>query len=316
MENSIWIEKHRPKTFEEIRGQEKIVERIKAFVKNKNIPHLMFAGPPGVGKSTLALVTVKTLFGDDWRSNFLELNASDSRGIDTVRNDVKNFAKVMSINTEIPKIIFLDEADSLTKEAQQALRRTMETYSNTTRFIFSANYSSKIIEPIQSRCTIFRFKPLGKEDMEQIIEDVSKKENLRVDKKAINALFEISNGDVRRVKNVLQSCAAISENIKEDLIYDIVSAAKPKEILDVLNIAIKGDFIKSKTLLLDTMLKHGLSGIDIIKQIQQEIWKLDIKDEQKLTMIEKCGEIEFRMVEGSDEFVQLESLIASFTNVN
>ena len=188
----------------------------------------------------------------------------------------------------------------------------METYSHSTRFIFSANYSSKLIEPLQSRCTIFRFKPLEKEHIKEIVDHISKKENIKVDKKAMEALFEISNGDARRVENVLQSCAVMSDNIKEDLIYEIVSAAKPKEILQVLNIAIKGDFIKSKTLLLDTMLKHGLSGIDIIKQIQQEIWKLEIKDEDKLKMIEKCGETEFRMVEGSDEFVQLESLIASF----
>jgi len=315
-ETSIWIEKYRPSSFKEIKGQDNIVNRIKAFVENKNIPHLIFAGPPGVGKSTLALVTVKTLFGEDWRSNFLELNASDSRGIDTIRNDVKSFARVKSINTDIPKIIFLDEADSLTKEAQQALRRTMETYSNSTRFIFSANYSSKLIEPIQSRCTVFRFKPLEKEHIKEIVDCISKKENIKVDKKALDALFEISNGDVRRVENVLQSCAVISDSIREDLIYEIVSAARPKEVLEVLNLAVKGEFIRSKNLLLDTMLKHGLSGIDIIKQIQQEIWKLDIKDEDKLRMIEKCGEMEFRMVEGSDEFIQLESLIASFTNAN
>ena len=308
----LWTEKYRPLNFKELKGQDKIVNRIEAFVKQKSIPHLLFAGPAGCGKSSLALIIARTLFEDGWKNNFLELNASDARGIDTIRNDVKNFARTKSIGTNTPKIIFLDECDSLTKEAQQALRRTMETFSNNARFILSCNFSSKVIDPIQSRCSIFRFKPLEKENVKEIIENIAKKEKIKVDSKAIDALHNLSGGDVRRFENILQSCAIVSKNINDKLIYEIVSAARPKEILDVLNYAVKGDFIKSRDELLSVMLKHGLSGLDIIKQIQKEIWNLKIKDEDKIKFIEKCGEIEFRMVEGSDEFVQLEALLASF----
>ena len=169
-DSSIWIEKFRPRRFEDIVGQEVIVKRIKAFVESKNLPHLLLAGPPGVGKSTIALVIAKELFGENWRENFLELNASNDRGIDVVRNTIKDFARTKSIGNAPFKIILLDESDSLTRDAQQALRRTMEQYSNTCRFVLSCNYSSKILDPIQSRCTIFRFKPLSKEDINKIID--------------------------------------------------------------------------------------------------------------------------------------------------
>ncbi len=307
----IWTEKYRPKNFEEFKGQEKIVERTKAFVKSKNIPHMLFAGPAGCGKTTLALIIIKELFGDAWRENFIETNASDERGIDVIRNKVKDFARTKSINVNIPKIIYLDECDALTRDAQQALRRTMELYSNTARFILSCNYSSKLIDPIQSRCAIFKFRPLEEKAIREIIDHISKEEKLNINEAAIKALYDNSNGDIRRVENVLQSCAAISNKIDEKLIYDIISAARPKEIKSVMENAISGNFIRSRDLLLDTMLKHGLSGIDIIKQIQREIWNLDIDDNNKMKIIEKCGETEFRIVEGSDEFIQLESLLAS-----
>jgi len=310
--HSIWTEKYRPKTFKDFKGQEKIVERVKAMVEQKNIGNFLFAGPAGVGKSSMALIIAKTLFGEYWKQNFLELNASDDRGIDVVRNEIKDFARLKSIGPVPFKIIFLDECDSLTKEAQQALRRTMENFTSTTRFILSCNYSSKIIDPIQSRCTIFRFKPLEKKDFEEIISLITKGENLKVDKKSLDAMYEVCEGDARRMKNILQSCAAINKNITENLIYDLVSAARPKEVKEVLEIAVKGDFIQARNKLLDVMLQHGLSGLDIIKQIQKEIWGLKISDEKKIQLIDKCGDIEFRMVEGSDEFIQLESLLANF----
>jgi len=313
MVESIWTEKYRPGEFEDFRGQEEIIKRVKAFVKQRNMPHLLFCGPAGVGKSSLALLLTKKLFKEGWRQNFLELNASDERGIDVVRNKVKDFARTRSIGDVPFKIIFLDECDALTKEAQQALRRTMENYTQTTRFVLSANYSSKIIDPIQSRCTVFRFKPLEKKDVFEIIDSIAHKEHLKIGDKAKEALYEVSGGDCRRMENILQSCAALGPNISEESVYSLASVAKPKEIQEVMLLAIEGRFLESRSKLLDTMLAYGLSGTDVIKQIQQEVWNLKIDSRQKAVLIEKCGEIEFRMTEGSDEFVQLEALLAQFT---
>jgi len=309
----IWTEKHRPQTFREVLGQDKIIERVEAMTKNKNIPNLLFAGPAGVGKSTVALVIAKELFGEKWKENFLEMNASDDRGIDTIRGIIKDFSRTRAIGDVPFKLIFLDECDSLTKEAQQALRRTMENYTDNVRFILSCNYSSKLIDPIQSRCSVFRFRPLDKEGIKNVVEKIKKEENLTINEKTIDALFDISDGDVRRVINILQSCASLNKIITEDLVYSLVSAARPKEVKEVLELAVSGNFVNSRDKLLDTMLKHGLSGLDMIKQIQKEILNLNIKDEKKLILIEKCGETEFRMVEGSDEFLQLESLLAAFS---
>jgi replication factor C small subunit len=312
MDSAIWTEKYRPKEFSEIKGQKEIVKRIKAFVELQNIPHLLFAGPAGVGKTTLALVIVKNLFKDSWHQNFLELNASDERGIDIIRNKVKDFARTRAIGNVPFKIIYLDECDALTREAQQALRRTMENYTQTTRFILSANYSSKIIDPIQSRCAMFRFKPLEKKEIFAVIEKIEKDENIKINEKAKEALFNISEGDARKINNVLQSSAAISKDITEEIIYSMASVAKPKEVDEVLKLALQNKFIDARNKLMDVMLNYGLSGMDIIKQIQQEILNLNLDNEKKMLLMEKCGEIEFRMTEGSDEFIQLEALLSQF----
>lgn len=309
----MWSEKYRPKKFTEIKGQKYIVNRVKNFVEQKNMPHLLFAGPAGVGKTTLALIIAEELFGDSWKYNFLELNASDERGIDIIRNKVKDFARTKSIKDVPFKIIYLDESDSLTKDAQHALRRTMENYSKTCRFILSCNYSSKIIDPIQSRCTVFRFKPLSEEEITEIVDNIGSGEGLKIRESTKKILYEITEGDARKVANILQSCSILNKEITENLIYEIVSAARPKEIKDVLQLSIGGNFVMARDLLLNTMTKHGLPGMEIIKQIQKEIINLDVDNKRKMDMIERCGEIEFRMVEGSDEFIQLEALIASFS---
>jgi len=315
LNSTIWTEKYRPKDFSEIKGQREVVKRVKAFVEQKNMPHLLFAGPAGTGKTSLALVIAKKLFRDNWRANFLELNASDERGIDVIRVKVKDFARTRAIG-EVPfKIIYLDECDALTKEAQQALRRTMENYTQTCRFILSANYSSKIIDPIQSRCAMFRFKPLEKKDMFVIIEHIAKEESLKINEKAKEALVEVSEGDCRKLENILQSCAALGKHITEETVYSLASVAQPDELKKVLELALSGKFIESRNKLLDVMLDYGLSGQDIIKQVQKEIWKLDIDPHKKVKLIDKCGEIEFRMTEGSDEFIQLEALLSQFVLV-
>jgi replication factor C small subunit len=314
-ESVIWTEKYRPVKFEEIKGQEEIVSKVKAFVEQKNLPHLLFAGPAGIGKSTLALVTAKQMFGTEWKQNFLELNASDERGIDVVRVKVKDFARTKAIGDVPFKIIFLDECDALTRDAQQALRRTMENYAATCRFILACNYSSKIIDPIQSRCAMFRFRPLAKEHMLELVNFIVAKESLKVDDDAKLALIEVSGGDCRKLENVLQSCASITDNITHEIVYSMASTAQPKEIKDLLSISVNGDFLTARKQLLDIMLRYGLSGLDVIKQIQKEIWELDIDARQKVALIDKCGEIEFRLVEGSDEYLQLEALLAQICAV-
>lgn len=312
MSNGIWTEKYRPSKFPEIVGQDDIIKRVESLTNSLNIPHLLFAGPAGTGKSTLALVVVKSLFKDLWRENYLELNASDERGINVVREKVKNFARTKSLG-EVPfKVIFLDEADALTPEAQQALRRTMENFSNTCRFILSCNYSSKIIDPIQSRCALFRFKLLEKRHVEKVIKKIIENEKLVISPEAMEMIYEGSEGDCRKCINLLQSTASISPSINAELVSTILASAKPKDIKIVLDYAVSGDFQKAREKLLDVMLKESISGQDVIKAIQKEIWNLPVEPETKVRLTEKTGEAEFRIVEGSDPFIQLQALLASF----
>jgi len=312
MTSEIWTEKYRPVKFKDVVGQDDVVKRVEALTNSLNIPHLLFAGPAGTGKSTLALVVVRELFGDTWKDNYLELNASDERGINIVREKVKNFARTKSLGDVPFKVIFLDEADALTPEAQQALRRTMENYSSTCRFILSCNYSSKIISPIQSRCAVFRFKLLEKKDIEKVIQRICETEKLTITPEALEILYEGSEGDCRKCINLLQSTSSISPSITPDLVSTIISNAKPKDIKVVLDYAIAGDFAKAKEKLLDIMLRESISGQDVIKAMQKEIWELPVEPELRVRLIEKTGESEFRITEGSDPFIQLQSLLASF----
>ncbi len=311
-QSDIWTEKYRPGKFEEVVGQGEIVKRVKSLVQSLNIPHLLFAGPAGTGKSTLALIVVKQLFGDSWRENYLETNASDERGIDVIRQKIKDFARTKAIGNAPFKIIFLDEADALTKEAQHALRRTMENYAGTCRFIMSCNYSSRIIDPIQSRCVTFRFKLLEKKDIADIIKKIASGENLQIADDTFEMLYELSEGDCRRAINLLQATSSVSLNINAEMINIVSASAKPADIKIVLDYALAGDFVSARDKLLDVMLKESISGVDIIKAIQKEIWNLQVEPELKVKLTEKTGETEFRMIEGADEFVQLQSLLASF----
>jgi len=315
MTSTIWTEKYRPKTFSEVKGQTHIVSKVQAFVKEGNMPHVLFAGPAGIGKTTLSLVIARQFFQDTWQENFLELNASDERGIDVVRVKIKDFARTKALGDVPFKIIYLDESDALTKEAQQALRRTMENYTATCRFILSCNYSSKIIDPIQSRCAVFKFKPLAKEEIFEIIDMVAKDQTLIINSDTKEAIFEASHGDVRRAENILQSAATFNKTITVEDVFSIASLAKPRELDEVFTYCVNEDFSNARKKLLDIMLDYGLSGLDIIAQLQRNVWKVEgIDNHAKLEFVKACGEIEFRLVEGSDEFIQLESLLAKFIN--
>ena len=308
--NEIWTEKYRPRTLDEVVGQKHVSERLKAYVASKNMPHLMFTGPAGTGKTTCSLALAREMFGDEWKGNFIELNASDERGIDVVRGKIKEFARTSPLGGAEFKIIFMDEADALTSDAQAALRRTMEKYSGICRFILSCNYSSKIIDPIQSRCAVFRFKPLTSEDVSGFLMSIVEKEKIDIDDAAVKGLVMVARGDMRRAVNSLQVAASLGRKIDLDLIYQTTGMANPEEVKKILETALAGDFIRARDLLEKTMIEFGLSGQDIIKQIHSAYFDLSLTDMEKVRLIDKTGEIEFRIVEGSNEKIQLEALLA------
>jgi len=307
-----WTEKYRPRKLDEMVGQDAVVERLKAYVKSRSIPHLLFAGPAGLGKTTAALCITNELFGDI-RGNFLELNASDERGIEVVRTKIKDFARTVPLSGSF-KIIFLDEADALTPDAQNALRRTMENYTKTCRFILSCNYSSKIIEPIQSRCAIFRFKPISKDAIIKRLETILKEEGVEHTKDGLDAIVYVSEGDLRRAINLLQSVATFGE-VNEDNVYSIAARARPEDIKNVLNLALNGKFLDARNLIDRLILVHGMSGEDILLQMNREVMNLDRDDELKIRIIDLIGETNFNLVEGANERIQLEALLARIMNL-
>ncbi len=311
----IWTEKYRPKNLDEVVGQKHVTERLKAYVASNNMPHLLLTGPAGTGKTTCSLAMAKEMFGEEWKGNFIELNASDERGIDVVRGKIKEFARTAPLGNAEFKIIFMDEADALTSDAQAALRRTMEKFSKICRFILSCNYSSKIIDPIQSRCAVFRFKPLSRDDVYEFLNKIVTNENIDIDPDALEALVHVARGDMRRAVNSLQVAASMGERIDVDTIYQTTGLANPEEVKKMLETALSGNFIGARDKLDEIMIEFGLSGQDIIKQIHSSYFELSIGDNEKVRLMDKTGEIEFRIIEGSNERIQLEALLAYIVTI-
>lgn len=317
----LWAEKYRPKFLKDVINQQEIKNRLQGFIEAGTMPHLLFAGPPGTGKTTAALVLINEVLGDfdvfgrkedQIQTNvpYLELNASDERGINVVRERIKNFAHLMAINAPF-RVIILDEADSMTSDAQHALRRTMEKYSTTCRFVLICNYSSKIIEPIQSRCALFRFAPLSVEDTKKYLENIIKKEKIAVTADALEAIIYVSEGDLRRATNILQSSAIAGKEITEDDVYKATGKAQPQDIRKMIKYAITGSFKDSRKMLLEFLIKQGLSAQDIVKQIHREaIVMTDVDDKTKVELIKMIGETDFRLTEGANPEIQLSALLA------
>jgi replication factor C small subunit len=310
--HTIWIEKYRPAKLADIVGQDEIVERLSSYVRTGNLPHLLFTGSAGVGKTTAAVTLAREFYGDSWQMNFREMNASDERGIDVVRNQIKQFARTTPLGDATFKVLFLDEADALTTDAQSALRRTMETYAQTCRFILSCNYSSKIIDPIQSRCAIYRFKPLGARAVKEEIARIASREGLMVTPGAMDAIVYIAQGDMRKAINALQGAAILSTTIEEQMVYAITSNARPDEIEELIAVSLEGDFDGAESLLANLLHERGISPNELINQCYRALIKRNMDRRLKVTMIDLLGETDFRLSEGANSDIQMEALIARF----
>ncbi|MFB6298159.1 MAG: replication factor C small subunit [Salinirussus sp.] len=306
----IWLEKYRPERLADIKGQETILERLQSYVDSDDLSHLLFAGPAGVGKTTASIAIAKELYGEDWQDHFLELNASDERGIDVVRDRIKSFART-SFGGANYRIIFLDEADALTSDAQSALRRTMEQFSNNVRFILSCNYSSQIIDPIQSRCAVFRFAPLSDAAVAEQVREVATAEGIDVTDDGVEALVYAADGDMRRAINGLQAAAVAGRSVDEDAVFAVTSTARPEEIREMATLALDGEFSAARARLDELLTGEGIAGGDVIDQLHRSVWEFDLGDEAAVRLLDRIGEADYRITAGASERIQLEALLAS-----
>jgi replication factor C small subunit len=317
MSSGMWVEKYRPQTLEDIVNQKEIVSRLKTFVAEKNLPHLLLVGPAGVGKTTSILALARDLYGASYRNFILELNASDERGINVIREKVKNFARTAAMTSPVSfKILIMDEADHLTSDAQHALRRTMEIYTRTCRFCLLGNYSENIIDPIQSRCSIFRYSPLDELDLKGHIQKLAEKENLEIIDEGLDAIYQASKGDVRKAINLLQAAAANQKLIDDVSIYNLLGNISPENVKEMISVALEGRFLESRELLRELLIDQGLAPDDIIRNIYREIMRhSSLSEKNKVKLSDTIGEVDYRLTQGSRAEIQLATLLAHLTLV-
>ena len=307
----MWVERHRPRSVSEMKGQKAVVDRLKAYSESRTLPARTVARTPGAGGDPRAGGRTRGVFGDGFRSNLLEMNASDERKLESIRTKVKQFARTAPMPGTTFKVIFLDEADALTPDAQGALRRIMEQFAETCRFILSCNYSSKIVEAIQSRCAVFRFRPLNTEKVLEKVIEVAGSEGVDLEQEAAQAIANVSLGDLRKAITSLQVAASLDSNVTRDLVYETTATAPPEELHGFFLACKEDGFQPARRRMRGILDRFGLAGTDLVNQLHRELGSVTFLDEkQKLAVTEAMAECDFRMVEGGGESLQLDAMAA------
>ena len=310
-----WVEKYRPLSFDDLVSQNIAVSNLRQFVQKGNMPHLIFAGPAGTGKTSTALIVAKSVLkSENYALNVLELNASDTVRMEYVRSTIKDFVNQRMISgRKNLKFVLLDEADNIPGQVQQALRRIIEKTSNKVKFILMCNYINKIIDPIISRCAVFRFSNLSRESIIKRLKYIAANENLKIPEKCVKEFYEnlyfISGGDLRKAINTLQMSVALEliENINLDEIFKISGFVTNSIIKGLIEIINKGEIEKARETIISI---ENLDSRNFIRQILQILPDLKLKKEGFDNIIAFFGDIDYRISQGSDEIIQMVALIA------
>lgn len=308
-----WVEKYRPKSLEELISQDSIIETIQRFIKNDQLPHLLFYGPPGTGKTSTILACAKQLYSPtEFNAMVLELNASDDRGIGIVRDQIMSFASTKTIFKKGFKLIILDEADAMTNDAQNALRRILEKFTENVRFCIICNYLSKIIPPIQSRCTRFRFGPLSDDKMQFRLDHIIENEKVDITDDGMKAVVQLACGDMRKALNIMQSTHLAFNKVNEENVYNCVGHPSKNDMLSVINWLLNDDFTTIYNRLIHLKTLKGYALQDIMTEVSRFVQMIDFPQKVLIHILEKLSDIEFRLSNGTNEKLQMSSLISTF----
>ncbi len=312
LSNVMWVEKYRPKKISEIVNQKEIMGSLGALLKNQSeMPHLLFSGSAGVGKTSTAICISREILGEYWRDYSLELNASDERGIGMVREKVKKFSRFAGLDTEIPfKIIILDEADEMTSDAQTALRRIIEDTAKYCRFILIANNLSKIIEPIQSRCVVFKFTRISNKEISSQLKFIAQKEKIKADEKGLETICDYADGDIRHAINILQA-AASTGSIDVSSVKSVIGLTKTKDVQDVLKLALAGKVSDAREKMIELIKVYGMSESDFLKYINQAVFSSKTSNIEGI--LEIIAKYDYRILVGANPEIQLSALLAELT---
>ena len=310
--NVMWVEKYRPTKLSDLINQKETVSSLKSLLKNQSeMPHLLFSGNAGVGKTTTALCLSREILGERFNDYVLELNASDERGINMVRERVKKFSRFAGLDTEIPfKIIILDEADEMTSDAQTALRRIIEDTAKYCRFILIANNISKIIAPIQSRCAVFKFTKIDEKEISTYLKSLATKEKVKVDEKSLKSIADFSGGDLRQSINLLQA-AASSGTVTESKVKSVTGSAKSKDVEKILKLSLDGKILDARNQMIELIKVYGMSETDFLKYLNQSVFSLKIKNLEDV--LEIIAKYDYRILVGSNPEIQISALLAEIS---